>query len=182
MNLMYYLNLQEGHNILGNLSSIEYKQILSLIKHCILATDLALFFPNKAKLIVLVEEELFSWSSREHRLMVSAMTMTASDLSASAKPWEVQTETVKGIFEEFYEQGDAERRAGRTPMAMMDRTKPDMQANSQLGFLNGICIPCYTLLHRLVPETKPLLSMCQENLACWQSIEDKSKELEISIK
>ncbi|CAO1370759.1 unnamed protein product [Diamesa tonsa] len=173
---------QEGHNILGNLSSVEYKQILSLIKHCILATDLALFFPNKAKLIVLVEEEMFSWSSREHRLMVSAMTMTASDLSASAKPWEVQTETVKGIFEEFYEQGDAERRAGRTPMAMMDRTKPDMQANSQLGFLNGICIPCYTLLHRLVPETKPLLSMCQENLACWQRIEDKSKETDASKK
>lgn len=107
--------------------------------------------------------------------MVSAMTMTASDLSASAKPWEVQSETVKGIFEEFYEQGDAERRAGKTPMAMMDRTQPDMQASSQLGFLNGICIPCYTLLYRLVPETKPLLSMCQENLARWQSIDDKSK-------
>ena len=30
--------------------------------------------------------------------------MTACDLSASAKPWEVQVKTVKVIFEEFYEQ------------------------------------------------------------------------------
>lgn len=144
-------------------------------QHCILATDLALFFPNKAKLNVLVEEEKFSWTTLEHRLLVNAVAMTAADLSASAKPWEVQNETVKGIFEEFYDQGDAEREAGRTPMAMMDRFQPDQQANSQLGFLNGICIPCYTLLFRLVPETKPMLKQCQENLARWQGIEAQVK-------
>lgn len=65
--------------------------------------------------------------------MVNAMAMTAADLSASAKPWEVQSETVKGIFEEFYDQGDAERAAGRVPMPMMDRTQPDQQANSQVN-------------------------------------------------
>jgi cAMP and cAMP-inhibited cGMP 3',5'-cyclic phosphodiesterase 10 len=102
------------------------------IQHCILATDLALFFPNKAKLVTLVEEEKFSWLLLEHRMMVNAIAMTAADLSASAKPWEVQSETVKGIFEEFYDQGDAERAAGRTPMAMMDRTQTDQQANSQV--------------------------------------------------
>lgn len=80
----------------------------------------------------MVEEEKFSWSVLEHRLMVTAMSMTAADLSASSKPWEVQSETVKGIFEEFYDQGDAERAAGRTPMAMMDRTQTDQQANSQV--------------------------------------------------
>lgn len=122
-----------------------------------------------------MEEEKFSWSVLEHRLLVNAVAMTAADLSASAKPWEVQNETVKGIFEEFYDQGDAEREAGRTPMAMMDRNQPDQQANSQLGFLNGICIPCYTLLFRLVPETKPMLKQCQENLARWQGIEEQVK-------
>lgn len=82
--------------------------------------------------MTLVDSEKFSWSILEHRLMVNAVAMTAADLSASSKPWEIQTETVKGIFEEFYEQGDAERRAGRQPMAMMDRYQPDQQANSQV--------------------------------------------------
>lgn len=44
---------------------------------------------------------------------------------------------------------------------------------SQVGFLTGICIPCYTLLYRLIPETKTLLDMCQSNLTKWQSIADE---------
>lgn len=58
--------------------------------------------------------------------------MTAADLSAAAKPWEVQVETVKVIFQEFYQQGDEERAAGREPMAMMDRDRPEEQAASQV--------------------------------------------------
>ncbi|XP_055540306.1 probable 3',5'-cyclic phosphodiesterase pde-5 isoform X2 [Wyeomyia smithii] len=161
---------QEGHNIFSKLSSTEYKQVLSLIKHCILATDLALFFPNKEKLNALVDNETFSWTISEHRMLIQAIAMTGADLSASAKPWEVQTETVKVIFAEFYDQGDEEKRAGRKPIPMMDRDKPGEQAASQLGFLTGICIPCYTLLHRLIPETKPMLNMCNENLSKWQDI------------
>lgn len=119
---------------------------------------------------MLIEEEKFSWSILEHRMLTQAITMTASDLSASAKPWEVQVQTVRVIFEEFYQQGDEERAAGRSPIAMMDRNQPDQQAASQVGFLTGICIPCYTLLNRLIPETKPLLDMCQQNFERWQKI------------
>lgn len=111
--------------------------------------------------------------------------MTASDLAASAKPWDIQVKTVKVIFEEFYEQGDAERNAGRTPIPMMDRNQPDQQAASQVGFLMGICIPCYTLLHELIPQTKPLLDMCNENLKRWQNIDaeiKKKKEFKKSCK
>lgn len=162
---------QEGHNIFSKLSNTDYKQILSLLKHCILATDLALFFPNKAKLGKIVQEGTFSWTNQEHRSLIQAISMTGSDLSASAKPWDVQVETVKVIFEEFYQQGDAERAAGRTPIPMMDRNQPDQQPSSQVGFLMGICVPCYTLLNQLIPETKPLLDMCQENLTKWQKIE-----------
>lgn len=119
---------QEGHNIFAKLNSNEYKQVLGLIKHCILATDLALFFPNKAKLSMLMEEEKFSWSILEHRMLMQAISMTASDLSASTKPWDIQVQTVRVIFEEFYQQGDAERAAGRDPIPMMDRCQTDQQA------------------------------------------------------
>lgn len=61
-----------------------------------------------------------------------AMSMTAADLSASAKPWDVQNKTVNVIFEEFYDQGDKERAAGRKPIPMMDRYKPEEQPASQV--------------------------------------------------
>lgn len=64
--------------------------------------------------------------------------MTASDLSASAKPWDIQLQTVRVIFMEFYEQGDEERSAGRRPIPMMDRLQPDQQSASQVGDLSKI--------------------------------------------
>lgn len=120
-----------------------------------------------------MESEKFSWSILEHRMLVQAISMTASDLSASTKPWEIQVQTVRVIFEEFYQQGDAERAAGRKPISMMDRFQPDQQAISQVGFLSCICIPCYTLLYRLIPSSEILLQMCQENLSRWQTIADE---------
>ncbi|XP_037068397.1 LOW QUALITY PROTEIN: probable 3',5'-cyclic phosphodiesterase pde-5 [Pollicipes pollicipes] len=161
---------QEGHNILGKLSSSEYKQALSNIKHCILATDLALFFPNKAKLAGILKEGLFDWGNSEHRLLLQAISMTACDLCASSKPWKIQIQTVADIFEEFYEQGDAEKQAGRTPLQLMDRSQHDQQAHSQVGFLTGICIPCYDLLYQLIPETQLLVAGCKNNLARWMDM------------
>lgn len=62
-----------------------------------------------------------------------AISMTAADLSASTKPWDIQLKTVKVIFEEFYDQGDKEKAAGKTPIPMMDRNKPEEQPASQVS-------------------------------------------------
>jgi cAMP and cAMP-inhibited cGMP 3',5'-cyclic phosphodiesterase 10 len=40
----------------------------------------------------------------------------------------------------------------------------------QVGFILGICIPCYDLLHKLIPETEPLLEACKVNLARWREL------------
>ena len=44
-------------------------QILELIQEAILATDLALFFGNKAKLDKTIDNNTFSWNNPEHRLV-----------------------------------------------------------------------------------------------------------------
>lgn len=109
--------------------------MLGNVKHCILATDLALFFPNRARLQDIVDREAFSWGLPDHRLLIEAIAMTGADLCASSKPWEAQRETVRVIFEEFYEQGDFEKRAGRIPIPMMDREKESEQPSSQVSNL-----------------------------------------------
>lgn len=174
--------------------------MLRNIKHCILATDLALFFPNRAKLAQIVEKDQFTWDNKDHRLLVQAIAMTGSDLCASSKPWDIQSETVlhgdlfkrihlfnyfinyqvNVIFQEFYEQGDAERKAGRVPIPMMDRTQLHLQPDSQVGFISGICIPCYGLLYRLIPETKPLLDGCQSNLERWKQLAKENENVQLN--
>lgn len=53
---------------------------------------------------------------------------------------------------------------------MMDRTQLHLQPDSQVGFISSICIPCYSLLYRLIPETKPLLDGCHSNMERWKQL------------
>ena len=46
----------------------------------------------------------------------------------------------------------------------------------QVGFLSGICIPCYELLHKLIPNTQPLLEGCKSNLQTWKKIADEKRK------
>ena len=71
---------QEANNIFDNLNYEEYNEVLQTMKACILATDLALFFPNKAKLANIVKENKFSWTEPEHRHLAMALCMTGSHL------------------------------------------------------------------------------------------------------
>ena len=66
-NMTIILLQQENHNILSKLSPDEYKQVLGNIKHCILATDLALFFPNKSRLTDIIQANSLDWTNPEHR-------------------------------------------------------------------------------------------------------------------
>ncbi|XP_063895597.1 probable 3',5'-cyclic phosphodiesterase pde-5 isoform X1 [Helicoverpa armigera] len=165
---------QDGHNIFSHISSEDYKEILGYIKHSILATDLAAFFPNLAKINQLHEGDTpqFDWEIQTHMELAMAISMTAADLSASAKPWCIQIKTVNVIFEEFYDQGDKERAAGREPIPMMDRNKPEEQPSSQVGFLSQICIPCYSMLCHILPHTRPMYVMALINLDRWKDRAD----------
>ena len=52
-----------------------------------------------------VELHFFTLFVPNHfRLLVEALLMTGSDLCASAKPWDLQMQTVEVIYDEFYQQ------------------------------------------------------------------------------
>ncbi|GFR94683.1 phosphodiesterase [Elysia marginata] len=164
----------EGHNIFKYLSSDDYKQVLSDIKQSILATDLAVFFKNKAELNnILQTEKGFNWGISHHRNVLTAVTMTACDLCAMFKPWDVQHKLVYVIMEEFWQQGDEERKRGITPVEMMDRTKKDELPKLEVGFIQSICVPCYELMARVMPDTKPMLEGARANLERWKLMADE---------
>ena len=102
------------------------------MKACILATDLALFFPNKAKLANIVKENKFSWTEPEHRHLAMALCMTGSDLNSSSKPWLTQFSTSKLVYTEFHEQGDVEKMLGWKPIPLFDRENYPEVASMQV--------------------------------------------------
>ena len=64
---------------------------------------------------------------------------------------------------------------------MMDRDQADQQATCQVGFLSGICIPCYDILNTLIPETSPMLEGCQANLTKWKELAEEEKKVKEGV-
>jgi len=158
----------DGHNILSTLSAKQYGHILELMEDAILATDLMLFFDNRAKLEEIIKNNKFNWSTPEHRKLVHRLLMTACDLCTSAKPWSVHIISVKKVYEEFYLQGDEEKRMGLSPIPMMDRARKHELPQSQVGFLKGIVKPCYSVLISILPVMKPTMGIIDLNLTSWE--------------
>ncbi|UJR10547.1 hypothetical protein I4U23_014747 [Adineta vaga] len=166
----------ENLNIFKHFSPKEYRQMLDEIRHCILATDLALFFENRPKLEKIVENNQFDWHNREHLLLVMGLSMTAADLCSSFKHWAVQRSNVSIIMEEFFQQGDEEKRRGIQPQSLMDRSLAHELPKNQVNFINNICLPCYSLIVRIVPETMPMLNGARDNLHRWQELADEQQQ------
>lgn len=88
-----------------------------------------------------------------HRSLVESLLMTGSDLCASAKPWDLQLQTVNVIYEEFYLQGDIEIKAGRVPVPIMNRSYLDQQALHQVDVdqhqhpCQGSCVDSTLIVH-----------------------------------
>ena len=77
---------------------------------------------------ILVSRHVFvsHLQSESRKKLLSGMLMTAADVAAIAKPWELQHETAKQVADEFFDQGDMERmQLGINPMWMMDRERKD---------------------------------------------------------
>ena len=49
----------------------------------------------------------------------------------------------------------------------------------QVGFISGICLPCYDLLAEILPATTAMRDQCKHNLDAWKTRADERKvELE----
>ncbi|CAF1296892.1 unnamed protein product, partial [Adineta ricciae] len=166
----------ETLNIFKHFSSKEYRQMLDEIRHCILSTDLALFFENRPKLERVVDQNQFDWHNRDHFQYLQSISMTVADLCAMYKPWPVQKNIVNTIMAEFWQEGDEEKRRGIQPQSLMDRSLAHELPKNQVNFINSICLPCYSLIVRVLPETIPMLNGAKDNLHRWQELADEQQQ------
>ncbi|XP_048834787.1 dual 3',5'-cyclic-AMP and -GMP phosphodiesterase 11A isoform X1 [Brienomyrus brachyistius] len=167
----------EGHNIFANLSSQEYSDLMQHLKQSILATDITLYFENRTMFFELVNKGEYNWNVKGHRDMCRSMLMTACDLGAVTKPWEISRKVAELVTSEFFEQGDRERSELKlTPSAIFDRNRKDELPGLQLEWIDGICAPLYETLVKLNPKIQPMVDMIQENRARWEELH-RSRQL-----
>ena len=172
------LNL-DGHRILDKLSPAQYSQVLAVIEHSILATDLSLHFANLGRLTSLVESGAMDWSNAQKVNTLTASLMTASDLGATTKPWEYQEKVAGLVAEEFWYQGDLEKSQLSSPLVpMFDRELRHELPKLQVGFCAGVCLPVYRALASLSPGLEPMEEAVNINKSKWEQLAKQSTEQE----
>lgn len=145
---------------------------MGIIKVAILATDITFAMLHIKALRDITESGNFSWKNHQHRYkcvcikgsfltprwfipfhsgreLVYCVLMTACDLCATCKPWEVNRRIVDDLFAEFHQQvggmclenlrlqanffqGDKEKALGAVPVKMMDSNHKDKMPQFQV--------------------------------------------------
>ncbi|XP_076241567.1 phosphodiesterase 6 isoform X2 [Calliopsis andreniformis] len=164
----------DSNNIFQSLSMEDYRKVMKVVESAILSTDLAVYFKKKNRFMELIDEGEFDWQSEEKKELLCGMMMTACDVSAIAKPWDVQHRVAKLVADEFFDQGDLERlQLNQQPVAMMDRERRDELPQMQVGFIDVICLPLYKVLSDTFPWIMPLYAGTLENRKHWQDLAEK---------
>ncbi|XP_039446570.1 cGMP-specific 3',5'-cyclic phosphodiesterase-like [Culex pipiens pallens] len=164
----------EGNNIFQALSPEDFRTVMKVVESAILSTDLAMYFKKRSQFLELIEGGEFDWQGEEKKEVLCGMMMTACDVSAIAKPWEVQHRVAKLVADEFFDQGDLEKLQLNTqPVAMMDRERKDELPKMQVGFIDVICLPLYKVLSDAFPWIRPLYDGTMDNRQHWQDLAEK---------
>ncbi|KAL6469732.1 hypothetical protein MHYP_G00208510 [Metynnis hypsauchen] len=178
-----FLLAEESLNIFQNLNRRQTEHVFHLIDIAIIATDLALYFKKRTmfqKIVDLSEtyEEEKKWVDfmsleTTRKEIVMAMMMTACDLSAITKPWEVQSKVALSVAAEFWEQGDLERTVlEQQPIPMMDRNKAAELPKLQCGFIDFVCTFVYKEFSRFHPSIQPMFDGILNNRKEWKALQE----------
>ncbi|XP_030006280.1 rod cGMP-specific 3',5'-cyclic phosphodiesterase subunit beta-like isoform X1 [Sphaeramia orbicularis] len=185
-----FLLADETLNIYQNLNRRQSEHVIHLMDIAIIATDLALYFKKRTMFQKIVDlshtyEDDKKWVDfmsleTTRKEIVMAMMMTACDLSAITKPWEVQSKVALSVAAEFWEQGDLERTVlEQQPIPMMDRNKAAELPKLQCGFIDFVCTFVYKEFSRFHPQITPMLDGILNNRKEWNA---KKEEYEAKLK
>ncbi|XP_027697568.1 rod cGMP-specific 3',5'-cyclic phosphodiesterase subunit alpha [Vombatus ursinus] len=174
----------ENLNIFQNLNRRQHEHAIHMMDIAIIATDLALYFKKRTMFQKIVDqsktfENEHEWTQymmleQTRKEIVMAMMMTACDLSAITKPWEVQSKVALLVAAEFWEQGDLERTVlQQNPIPMMDRNKADELPKLQVGFIDFVCTFVYKEFSRFHEQITPMLDGITNNRKEWKALADE---------
>ncbi|TRY89087.1 hypothetical protein DNTS_004566, partial [Danionella cerebrum] len=143
-----YRLLQEDDemNILYNLSKDDWRELRALVVEMVLATDMSCHFQQiKAMKNFLQQPEAID------KPKALSLLLHTADISHPAKTWNMHHRWTTSLLEEFFRQGDKESDLGLPFSPLCDR-KSTMVAQSQIGFIDFIVEPTFTVLTDMIEK------------------------------
>ena len=96
-----------------------------------------------------------------------------ADISNCSRPKGLYLRWAEKIAQEFYAQGDIEKRLDLSVSPFMDRKKHAVDfAKGQMSFMNYIVLPMFDDVAQILPCLQPLVVQCASNRAIWSEKPD----------
>ncbi|KAM8849151.1 dual specificity calcium/calmodulin-dependent 3',5'-cyclic nucleotide phosphodiesterase 1A-like isoform 2-T2 [Spinachia spinachia] len=139
-------------NILYNLSKDDWRELRALVVEMVLATDMSCHFQQ-----VKTMKNFLQQPEGIDKPKALSLLLHTADISHPAKSWNLHHRWTTSLLEEFFRQGDKESELGLPFSPLCDR-KSTMVAQSQIGFIDFIVTPTFTVLTDMMEcIVKPLV-------------------------
>uniref|UniRef100_A0A1A7WVP3 Phosphodiesterase n=2 Tax=Iconisemion striatum TaxID=60296 RepID=A0A1A7WVP3_9TELE len=136
----YKLMAEEDMNILVNLNKDDWRELRSLVIEMVMSTDMSCHFQQ-----IKTMRNTLTQTNGVDKVKVLSLMLHAADISHPAKAWPLHYHWTHSLMEEFFRQGDKEVELGLPFSPLCDR-KATMIAQSQIGFIDFIVEPTFTVL------------------------------------
>ena len=164
--LFRILKLKEC-NILARLSSEDLKKMRGRLIDMILDTDAK----NHFLLITRFKHGLDM--KQLSRGLLSSMLLHIADVSNPTRPGNISRTWAFFVQEEFFRQGDTEKKLGMPVSPFMDRDYENLP-RMQGAFIDALVSPIFALLAEFLPKVKvTCIKSLQINRAFWNSLQQK---------
>merc|ERR1719443_2488503 len=173
-------------NIFGSMSKQQFKEVRRVCIDAILHTDNAQHFAmiKEVQMIYEVNSEILDASREffnedpdefptkeaqeyfrqpESRKLLVKLFLHIADISNSMKPFRICRIWAWQVLEEFFLQGDAEKRLGVPVQALNDRDKVN-RAFSQIGFIEFLVTPLIFAMVKILPPMEHCAEQMIDNV------------------
>ncbi|XP_034147487.1 calcium/calmodulin-dependent 3',5'-cyclic nucleotide phosphodiesterase 1A isoform X4 [Esox lucius] len=147
-------------NIFYNLSKDDWRELRALVVEMVLATDMSCHFQQVKHM-----KNFLQQPEGIDKPKALSLLLHAADISHPAKTWDLHHRWTASLLEEFFRQGDKEAELGLPFSPLCDR-KSTMVAQSQIGFIDFIVVPTFTVLTDMTEKiVTPLIDEASHSLA-----------------
>lgn len=175
--------LKPQNYIFEGLDAAGYRLVRRRMIECVLATDMvnhgkySTSLKNKASVYgitngeniekMIIDKDNLS-KTFENQQLVLCNLLHLADISNPAKPCKTYSKWIDLLFEEFFYQGDCEKRESLPISILCDRETTNIN-KAQVGFMKFVVRPLFELMSNLFPEISPYINTVDRNLQIYEN-------------
>lgn len=173
---------QSDANIFHLLDRQEQKKIWNYIIQMILATDMNQHLKLVKNANAIMDQGPINLANEKHRILAMKMLMQVANLSNTARPYHIAKQWCQLICEEFFKQGDIEKKLKMELSSPKNDRKKQNVPKMEIDFIENYVIPLFSSVFRIFPELEANLDVVKENLNKWKEIYQEEIDKEILMK